>query len=83
MDKLKPKSLLSIPMQVDFETGRSVKNISEVLDFKKGTIIKLDDSEKNVIQVYVNGVLHAFGKAVRKDGEMYVKVLNMNQNREG
>lgn len=83
MKKLKPKALLKIPMQVDFETGRSVKTLSEVLEFKKGTIIKLDNSEKNVIQVYANGVLHAYGKAVRKDGQMYVKITDLVQNREG
>lgn len=83
MDKLKPKSLLKIPVLVDFETGRTNKMLSEVLGFKKGTVIKLENSEKNVIQIYANGVLYAFGKAVRKDGEMYVKVLSIKQDREG
>jgi flagellar motor switch/type III secretory pathway protein FliN len=52
-----------------------------VLQYKKGTIIKLEKSQKNVIQVYANGKLYANGKALRKDGEIYVKMSEILRKR--
>lgn len=77
MKKLRPKALLNVPMTIDFETGRTVKTISEILEFKKGTVIRLDESQKNIVQIYVNKKIRGYGKAVRKEGGMYVKVTEM------
>lgn len=74
MKKLKPKALLKVPVKLEFETGRMEKTIEEVLDFKKGTILKMESSKKDVIRIYVNGSHYADGKALRKNGLMFVKV---------
>jgi flagellar motor switch protein FliN/FliY len=68
-------------LTLDFEVGRTTKTIEEVLQYKKGTIIKLEKSQKNVIQVYANGKLYANGKALRKDGEIYVKMSEILRKR--
>lgn len=83
MKKLEPKSLLKIPLIIDFEVGRTRKTIEEVLELKKGAIIKLDDSSKNVIQMRVNTKKFANGKAMRKDGEMYIKITELLKENRG
>jgi flagellar motor switch protein FliN len=74
MKKLKPKALLNANVKVEFETGRMHKTLEEVLEFKKGTILKIEESKKDVIRVYVNRRHFANGTALRKNGLMFVKV---------
>lgn len=77
MKKLKPKTLLKVPLKMDFEFGRTEKELGEVLEFKKNSIIKLENSKKNVIQIYVNGSVFAEGKVLSKNGEIYVQITNL------
>lgn len=64
-------------MKVEYETGRVVKTLEEVLGFKKGTIIKLEKSKKDVIPIYINEKHYANGKALRKNGLMFVEVTEL------
>lgn len=77
MKKIKPKALLKMPLKVEFETGRVEKTIEEVLSFKKGTILKLENSRKDVIQIYINQKHFAKGKTLRKNGWMHVKISEL------
>lgn len=74
MKKLKPKALLKVPLDVNFEVGRSKRNIEEILNFKKGLTIKLDNSKKDVIQVYINGKRQGSGSVLRKSGHMFIEI---------
>lgn len=80
MKNLKPKALLKVPLKMDFEFGRTEKHLGEVLEFKKNSIIKLENSKKNVIQLYVNGSVFAEGKVLSKNGEIYVQITNLLRN---
>lgn len=77
MKRIRPKALLKMPLQVEFETGRVEKTIEEVLGFKKGTILKLENSRKDIIQVYINQKHFAKGKTLRKNGMMYVEISEL------
>lgn len=77
MKKIEKKVILQAPISVSFEVGRTVKQIYELMEMKKGTVIKLDSSMKNEIVVYANEKKIGTGKAVRKDGEMYVKMTDI------
>jgi len=83
MKKIKPKSLMRAPLEVDFEIGRTTKKIEEILNFRKGTVIKLEQSEKNVIKGYVNGLEFATGKTLRKGGEIFIKIDDLIIRRKG
>jgi flagellar motor switch/type III secretory pathway protein FliN len=83
MKKMKPKSLLGTSMHVDFEIGRTVKKIEEILKIRKGTVIKLEQSEKNVIKGYVNGVEFSTGKTLRKGGEIFIKIEGLEIRHKG
>lgn len=77
MKKIESKALLRVPVKMDFEFGRTDKPLAEVMELKKNSIIKLENSKKNIIQVYVNGSTYAEGKVLSKDGEIYVKITNL------
>jgi flagellar motor switch protein FliN/FliY len=77
MKKIKPKALYKVPLTIDFEFGRVEKQIGEILEFKKNTIVKLENSKKNVIQIYVNGSVFAEGKVLSKNGEIYVQITDL------
>lgn len=77
MSRIKPKALLKVPLKVNFEAGRVDKTIEEVLNFRKGTILKLEKSKKDCIQVYINKEHFAEGKTLRKNGTMFVEVSEL------
>lgn len=83
MKKIKANSLMKAPLEVDFEIGRTTKKIEEILNFRKGTVIKLEQSEKNVIRGYVNGLEFSRGKTLRKGGEIYIKIEELVIRRKG
>lgn len=77
MKKIKPKALIKVPLKLEFEMGRVEKTIEEVLGFKKGTILKLEKSKKDVIPIYINEKHYAEGKVLRKNGLMFVEVVEL------
>lgn len=77
MKKIKSKAILKAKMDVTFEIGRSQKTIGDVLNLEKGKTIKLDDCIKDVIKMCVNGSEYAKGKAMRKDGELYIRITEI------
>lgn len=83
MKKIRPKALLKVPLRLDFETGRVEKQLYEVLGFKKGMILKLENSKENVIRVLVNDKLYAEGKTLQKKGELFIQIVELLNNREG
>ena len=49
------KMILSVPLQVTVELGRTTKKINEILDFSSGTIVELGRPAGSQVDVYVNG----------------------------
>lgn len=60
---------LGVTMTV--EVGRGEKTISEILSWRKGTTVRLEDSIVNQLSIFVNGEQFGFGSILRKpDGQM-------------
>lgn len=79
MKKIKPETVEHAKIQLKFETGRTVKPLEEVLNFSKGTYIKLEQSKKGVIQIRLNDKKVAVGKLLTKKGELYVQVTDLKK----
>lgn len=79
-----PNWLKSIGAQLYVEVGCTSKTVEEVLNWRKGTTVKLDDSEKNRVKVYVNNEYFADGIVTRNnDGEMGLKFKNIRYKKRG
>jgi len=74
--------IMSVPLQITVEIGRTCKKIKEILDFSAGTIVELNKQAGSQVDVYVNGKAIAKGNVVVVDdfyGVRITEVLNNNE----
>lgn len=69
--------IMDVPLEVTVELGRTVKSISEILDFSPGTIIELDKIAGEPIDVLVNGKFVARGEVVVIEESFGVRVTEI------
>ncbi len=69
--------IMDVPLQVTVELGRTVKSISDILDFAPGTIIELDKIAGEPIDVLVNGKFVAKGEVVVIEESFGVRVTEI------
>jgi len=63
--------------EVIVEIGRKETDISEISNFKEGTVIELDRKAKDPIDLFTNGELAAKGNIVVVDENFAVKVTDI------
>jgi flagellar motor switch protein FliN len=72
--KQDPKWLKDVPVNMIIEIGKTKKTAGEILQWRKGTTIKLEDSVVNLLRVYINNRYFAYGDVLRnQDGEMSLR----------
>ena len=82
MDQAK-KWIKEIPVSFVVEIGRDQKKIEDILNWRKGVTIQLNDSKSNVLNIYVNNKLYGTGSVLRKPtGEMDLKVTQKRLKEE-
>jgi len=69
--------IMDVPLEVTVELGRTVKSISDILDFAPGTIIELDRIAGEPIDVLVNGKFVARGEVVVIEESFGVRVTEI------
>ena len=74
--------ILSVPLQITVEIGRTTKQIKEILDFSEGTIVELDRPAGSKVDVYVNGKAIAKGDVVVVDDNYGVRITEILNNSE-
>lgn len=71
-----------VPLGVTVELGRTVKQISDVLDFGPGTVLELDKIVGDSLDILVNGKLIAKGEVVVVDENYGIRITDIIQNPE-
>lgn len=74
--------IMSIPLQVTVEIGRTKKKIKEILEFSVGTIIELNKQAGTPVDVFVNGQVVAKGDVVVVDDYYGVKITEVSSSNE-
>lgn len=74
--------ILSVPLQITVEIGRTSKKIKEILDFSTGTIVELDKQAGSQVDVYVNGQAIAKGNVVVVDDYYGVRITEVINSEE-
>lgn len=70
-----PKWLKDIDVNLIVEVGTTKKTVEEILLWRKGTTIKLEDSTVNQLKVYINNRQFGVGHILRNtDGEMNLRL---------
>ncbi|UOY93371.1 flagellar motor switch protein FliN [Ectobacillus sp. JY-23] len=66
-----------IPLNVYFEIGKTKKRIDDLLSITKGTLYRLEDSERNVVRIMLENEEIGKGRILTKNGRMYVEVMSL------
>jgi flagellar motor switch protein FliN/FliY len=69
--------IMSVPLQITVEIGRTTKKIKEILDFSTGTIVELNRQAGSQVDVFVNGKAIARGNVVVVDDNYGVRITEV------
>ncbi|GHU85009.1 hypothetical protein FACS1894198_1960 [Clostridia bacterium] len=71
------KLVMSIPVDVSVELGRTQKKIKEVLEYGKGTVIQLDKHAGSQVDIIINGQKIAKGDVVVVEENFGVRITEI------
>lgn len=69
--------IMSVPLQVSVEIGRTKKKIKEILEFQQGTIVELDKQAGAQVDIIINGQVIAKGDVVVVNDNFGVRVTEI------
>lgn len=69
--------IMSVPLEISVEIGKTRKQIREILEFSQGTIIELDKQAGALVDIIVNGQLIAKGEVVVVNDNFGVRVVEI------
>ena len=69
--------IMSVPLEINVEIGKSKRQIKDILEFTQGTIIELDKQAGALVDIIVNGQLIAKGEVVVVNDNFGVRVAEI------
>lgn len=68
-----------VPLTVEVELNREIMSVREILSLEIGSVIKLDRSAGENIDILVGGILVASGEIVVLEESMGVRITDFNE----
>lgn len=69
--------ILSVPLEVSVEIGRTTRLVEEILSFSKGSLVVLDKLAGDRVDIFVNGLCVAYGDVVVIDDNFGVRITEV------
>ena len=69
--------ILDVPLELSVELGRTKKNIRDILELTKGSLIELNKLAEEPVDIYINGKRIAYGEVVVVDENFGVKITEI------
>lgn len=69
--------IMGVPLEISVEIGRTKKNVREILEYNKGSLIVLDKLAGEQVDIYVNGQCIAKGDVVVVEDNFGVRVTEV------
>jgi flagellar motor switch protein FliN/FliY len=66
--------IMSVPLEISVEIGKTKKKIKEILEFSQGTIVELDKQAGALVDIIVNGQMIARGEVVVVNDNFGVRI---------
>ena len=74
--------IMSVPLEVSVEIGRTRRKVEDILTFSKGSLVVLDKLAGDQVDVFVNGLCIARGDVVVIDDNFGVRITEVLQKPE-
>lgn len=74
--------IMSVPLEITVEIGKTKRQIKDILEFTQGTIIELDKQAGALVDIIVNGQLIAKGEVVVVNDNFGVRVVEIAKKDE-
>lgn len=72
--------LMDVPLQVSVELGKSKKTLKDILELNIGSIVTLDKTSGEMVDVIINGKMVAKGEVVVVDDSFAVRITEIFNN---
>lgn len=69
--------IMSVPLEISVEIGKTKRQIKDILEFTQGTIIELDKQAGALVDIIVNGQLIAKGEVVVVNDNFGVRIVEI------
>ncbi|MGD9568621.1 MAG: flagellar motor switch phosphatase FliY [Sedimentibacter sp.] len=69
--------IMSVPLEISVEIGKTKRQIKDILEFSQGTIIELDKQAGALVDIIVNGQLIAKGEVVVVNDNFGVRIVEI------
>ncbi len=69
-------SVHDIPMRITLEVGRRSMRVREILQLKPDSVVEIDKSAGENVDVYINGKLVAFGEILEFENRTGVRLTD-------
>lgn len=69
--------IMDIPLELNVVLGESTKSIKEVLSFTTGSVLQLNKSADQPLDIYINGKRIGYGEVVVVNENFGVRVTNI------
>ncbi len=69
--------IMTVPLEISVEIGKSKRKIKDILEFSQGTIIELDKQAGALVDIIVNGQLIAKGEVVVVNDNFGVRIAEI------
>jgi flagellar motor switch protein FliN/FliY len=79
--KFQDRTLGDIPIEVSVELGRTHMSLKDILELREGSIVELDRSAGDPLDLKVGGQLIAQGEVIAIDDHYGLKVTNLFINK--
>lgn len=74
--------IMSVPLEISVEIGKAKRQIKDILEFSKGTIVELDRQAGALVDIIVNGQLIAKGEVVVVNDNFGVRIVEIIKKEE-
>ncbi|MGB7406496.1 MAG: FliM/FliN family flagellar motor switch protein [Pacificimonas sp.] len=72
-----------IPLTVSVELGQTKLKLSDLMAFREGSVVELDNDIDAPLSLYANGTLFARGEIVEQDGGFAVRIVELADAADG
>ena len=73
--------IANVPIEVEVQLDRRFMKISEILSLEEGSIVEMDRSAGENLDIYIGSRLAAFGEIVLIENTMGVRITDFNIER--